>query len=256
MIEREQQLHSYCILNDIDGIKRLLSQKTDLDILYDEGVYIKLAIKHKNTELLSILLDHLKKTKLTGEIHSEEYQKTLEATREIIKESSEMFDISPTIQSIINDYLPHEEYKEAEVPDSRSKNYTLAYTNILARIQMILDKSENTAYATKIPSISLPYDISDISLTYTELKKFNNKITPIKEQLDKITAEEDTSKKLTEDQSKIKKLKWAIEGCQLYLNSFIKDIELQSPDLVDYGDHNTDENFHSELSGITSTDDV
>jgi len=80
----------------------------ELDITYDKGIFFDFAIKHNNTEMLSILLNYFEQTQLQSDIDSREHQLAKYNLRQILQDAVDSFDVSEEMQEILAPYLPEE----------------------------------------------------------------------------------------------------------------------------------------------------
>ncbi len=105
-MKKYAHLHDYCRHDKNSKAKRLLQEDQDIDLTHADGIYFKLAVKHKNLEMLNILLDYYTKTKLQADDHdSMEYKVASFKLRNILQEAIDKFEVSGEMQKALDPYI-------------------------------------------------------------------------------------------------------------------------------------------------------
>lgn len=245
-MEKEQKLYNYCVRDNVQGVKQLLTQEQEIDLTFSNGVYFKIAIKHENAKILRILLEHFTK--------SNQDASSLNDLKQILSDIIQDHEVPSYIEDLVNDYITLDKDTDLESEEIYNRDYPVAYRHILERIKLIFNTARNTLYLDKVEKLpSIPPSLSDIKLAHSQLKILQDKLSKLDIDVQRSINLLPQEGKLTESETQLKTLKWALEGCQLYLNHFITDIELQSPDLIHYDSYSTEEN-ELHLSGDGTLD--
>ena len=103
------QLSNYCRWDDSISVKNFLNKYADIDILYENGIYFRFAVKNDNVNILNNLFQYFEKTKLQ-EHPQDIYSVPLARCQlqEILREAVETYEFSEEMQTALNRYLPKE----------------------------------------------------------------------------------------------------------------------------------------------------
>jgi hypothetical protein len=151
-------LTSYCCSDENIKAKNLLQKYSDIDLTEDGGIYFRIAIKHKNPEMLNILLDYYEKTKMSENRDSIEYQTAKDKLQQILKDAVKSFDTSDEIQEILNRYIPQDNDTISEQDSQDLEN----------------DFSDLESSATDQSNDDLTDDINYLTLTEDNLMKHDS----------------------------------------------------------------------------------
>ncbi|AVP87848.1 hypothetical protein phytr_9190 [Candidatus Phycorickettsia trachydisci] len=210
-MDKYDKLYYYCIKDDLEELKALLQQETDIDLVGRDGICFQIALKHGNFKILIALLEYFKANNKSKESEDQ--------LKKILIEELQDPEIPHHIENLINDYIPLARYK----------GNLISYQNILARFQMMADKAENTIYLEQVTQLpQLPPNISDIPPTYKVLETFHGKLLKLGCQIQESLCAIDESTRVS-----LEKFKWALDGCQLYLEPFIQDLKIQLGDYTE-----------------------
>lgn len=104
-------LNMQCNNPNIENVKILLEKYSDeIDLTYHDGICFKSIIKHNNTTILNMLLQHYHNTKLKCDRYSDEYKKAHHDLHKILQHIVENTEnISPEIKEILSPYLSRDE---------------------------------------------------------------------------------------------------------------------------------------------------
>lgn len=98
-------LADYVSWDDNKKVSEVLNQERDIDLLYDDGIYFKLSIKHDNVKMLNFLLQYYEQTNFK----SSEYKTAKYNLQQVLKDAVNTFALSEEIQEVLVKYLPTEE---------------------------------------------------------------------------------------------------------------------------------------------------
>jgi hypothetical protein len=101
----EMELINYCRWNDDKGLIKVLEKYHDLDLTITDGLCFQLAIKHKNVNMVNILLNYYQTAGLQGDRESMEYKEASYRLQKILEEAIDSFEVSPEIQESLNPYI-------------------------------------------------------------------------------------------------------------------------------------------------------
>lgn len=90
-------LKSCCRWNYPEEVKKIFKKNTSIDVLYDDGMLLKIAISSSFCEIIKILLDHFYKTDYTIDQEEE--------LLEILQDEVDTFNPSKKMLKILDPYL-------------------------------------------------------------------------------------------------------------------------------------------------------
>lgn len=104
MIMQETMLAQHCCNDATTKAKNLLTKYSNVDLIDDNGMCFRLAIKNKNAELLNVLLDYYEETALKSDRDTIEYKIAKRKLQEILEDAAKSFDISDEIKVALAKY--------------------------------------------------------------------------------------------------------------------------------------------------------
>jgi len=230
MVTSEYLLRQYCRFNLTQEVIDLLNQAVDIDLIYDNGMYFKLAIQNQNSKILEALLNCYTKTKLQKD--TEGYQFVLTTMNNMLYEFLIMYDASVEISETIDDYRSENNINDYEVYETPNKNFVIAYRNVLENCTQILNQSLSTPYAKEIKKIVLYEDFPGPYEAYSDFKHLQQDFDKVRQNLQQkigLIQEE----KLSDYAGKLLILERMITRCLEDLNPVLEDIEEEAPYLKD-----------------------
>lgn len=99
-------LKNYCNWNNSQDVKTFLSKNSDLDVLHNEGMCFKLALKNSNAQVMSLLLEYYERQNLTGDDNSIEYKVARHNLQQVLENVLQFYEATPEIYQVMNKYLP------------------------------------------------------------------------------------------------------------------------------------------------------
>jgi hypothetical protein len=102
-------LADYVSWDDTKKVSDMLDRYKNIDLVYDDGIYFKLSIKHDNIKILNFLLQYYEQTNLKGDFNSIEYKVAKHKLQQILQDAVNTFTPSKEIQEVLEKYLPKEE---------------------------------------------------------------------------------------------------------------------------------------------------
>lgn len=155
--EENRMLHDYCRWQNYNLVKKLLKNNSNVDILYDNGSCLSLAIANSSTSILEALIKYYKKNKLSGDRESYTYKEARFRLFSTLEDIIEDCYLTEEIATLLKDYMPTEHNLGKKT--LREKGYTTAndvkgdYEELLEAIKQgnnilvkeILDKSPQLA---------------------------------------------------------------------------------------------------------------
>lgn len=278
-VTKEHLLCNYCRWNEPDEVIKFLKTERDVDLTDDNGIYFRLAVKYRSTKMLNALIEYFEQTKLQGDINSMEYKTALYTLKQMLQQASDMWGTSPEIQEILDKYIPEGDSSDEEAKLTESehssddehhlaeptrifdKDYPHAYSGIREEGQKfleLLDQTKDNPHLKDLQTkkITLPKDLSNIQKVHHTLKNFLHILQNVEMALGELVEEKH---RISQAETSLLILSELSERCQTDLTSFLKDIETQSPELLDYDSDDTDfdKSFREEdgvpLAGDTAT---
>ena len=107
-------LYSYCCWGSLERIKALLKEYQYIDVTYDEGSYLRIAMEKGDYEILDILLSHYELTQLTAKPGTTEYQVAKHKLQVVLDNILEVIDVDKAILERINPYITSPEGSERD----------------------------------------------------------------------------------------------------------------------------------------------
>lgn len=108
------KLSNYCSWDQTENLDRVLSQNTDIDLTYNDGIYFRLSIKHNSIKMLNSLLQYYEQNNLKGDSNSLEYKVAKYKLQQILQDAVNTFNPSKEIQEVLEKYLPKEADSDSE----------------------------------------------------------------------------------------------------------------------------------------------
>jgi len=262
-VTKENLLCDYCRWNEPNEVIKFLKMERDVDLTDDNGIYFRLAVKYKSPKMLNALIEYFEQTKLQGDINSMEYKTALYTLKQMLQQAVDMWESSPEIQEILDKYIPEDDSSDDEAKLSESE-HSNGDEHQLADPAKVFDNKDPHTYSDirkegleflellernkdnphlkilSIKKITLPEDLSDIQKVYKTLKTFLNTLHNVEMALGEFMEDK---QKISAADMPLLRLNDLSEQCQTDLTSFLKNIETQSPYLLDYehDERNSDE---------------
>lgn len=107
-------LADYVSWDDTKKVSDMLNRYKNIDLVYDDGIYFKLSIKHDNIKMLNFLLQYYEQTNLKGDSNSLEYKVAKHKLQQILQDAVNTFTPSKEIQEVLEKYLPKEDDVNSE----------------------------------------------------------------------------------------------------------------------------------------------
>ncbi len=118
--EVQRLLQRYCCTNEIEGVQELLNDyPNDIDLTAKDSQAFAICMSYGYVNLLKVLIDSYKETKLQGDIESKEYKVSYHTLQYMLEEALEQTEPSQEIRAIIDQYL-------CNIKDSESDNISTA----------------------------------------------------------------------------------------------------------------------------------
>jgi hypothetical protein len=160
---KDIQLFNNCRWNESRSVSKILDNKSDIDLTYNNGIYFRFAIKHNNVEMLNTLLQYFEKTKLQGDFENQyAIPCAKQQLQQILQDAVKSFDISEKIQKVLDNYIPKEEDSDQE---QEIEDITIPFFN----------KSTKDIELTKdnLKKLTEEFDRNDQIKSYENLMSFN-----------------------------------------------------------------------------------
>jgi hypothetical protein len=113
-----EDLYDYCRWNDSKNVKKLLKKSSDIDILDDRGIFLRLAISGNNLEILKSLLTYFEEKQFSTK--NTEYHQVREKLVEILENATDSIELSPEIKEVLSPYIDFENSDHNTLNDSFS----------------------------------------------------------------------------------------------------------------------------------------
>ena len=114
-VQLQNLLYGYSNSLYYKGVKELLEEYPDkIDIAFNEGLLFRIAINRESLDLLNILLDFYKTTKLSGDPETIEYKLAYYQLKSMLQDAADAHDVPPEIQKVIGPYLAADAENEDE----------------------------------------------------------------------------------------------------------------------------------------------
>ncbi len=149
----------YCCGNIPSKAEQLCKEyPNDIDLTYKDGQVFAICFAHDYVELLNVLIDFYKETKLQGDIDSKEYKVAYHTLQYILEEALDQTEPSKEIRAVIDQYI-------CDTKDSESDNMSTASEEFV----------NDYSYAIKEPRDSTSTECSDdtLDLTIDNLKQWS-----------------------------------------------------------------------------------
>ena len=114
-VQLQNLLYGYSNSLHYKGVKELLEEYHDkIDIAFNEGLLFRIAINRESLDLLNILLDFYKTTKLSGDPETIEYKLAYYQLKSMLQDAADAHDVPPEIHKVIGPYLAADAENEDE----------------------------------------------------------------------------------------------------------------------------------------------
>lgn len=107
-------LADYVSWDDTKKVSDMLNRYKNIDLVYDDGIYFKLSIKHDNIKMLNFLLQYYEQTNLKGDSNSLEHKVAKYKLQQILQDAVNTFTPSKEMEVVLEKYLPKEEDVNSE----------------------------------------------------------------------------------------------------------------------------------------------
>jgi len=132
-------LSEYISWDDNNKVRDMLDRHIDIDLIYDDGIFFKLAVKHNNVQIVEVLLKYLDSTTLQDlEIDNIEYKVVKNKISVILQDAENSFEVSEEMQQIIAPYLPNDD------EDSQADNFSEDDDKIIQELTATGNSSNNS----------------------------------------------------------------------------------------------------------------
>lgn len=134
----------HCSLNNVKAVQELLLEhRDDIDIMEDDGQVFSICVSYNFIDLLNVLLDFYKETKLKDSQDSTEYKISYHSLQYVLEDAIEQYTPSHDIKLIIDRYISKNREEGSEAGDGDER-----LTEIVQFAEKHLDLHRDSAIST------------------------------------------------------------------------------------------------------------
>jgi hypothetical protein len=103
----QTDIYDYCRWNKVKSVSSVLKDNIEIDILYKEGIYLKFAFKHENSDILHTLLDfYYDQYDLDQPIENYNFEQKEKKYNllQVLQDCTETYDLSEEIEKTLQEY--------------------------------------------------------------------------------------------------------------------------------------------------------
>lgn len=165
--EIQRLLQISCCANDIEGVRELFCDyPNDIDLMENDGQAFAICMSYGYVQLLRVLIDYYKETKLQEDIESKAYKIAYHHLQYMLENAQDQTEPSPEIQSIIDQYISDTKDSDSDAISTEPEEF-------------VYDNDAGLA-EHRDSSISAPGSDGTLDLTIDNLKQWNEECPMIK----------------------------------------------------------------------------